>query len=96
MNRTDSTPDSVLVTVESRSGAPSLRTAARQLGVRVKDLDAEFGVILVDPGQGLYSVQVNADRLPAGFEKRSPYRGPYANPSIASFGPMKDEPTARA
>lgn len=91
MSDSDSpTPDTVLVTVESAEGVPSLRAAAKDLRVHVEDLDANFGIVAIDPDRGLYCVQVRADRLPAGFEHRIPYQGPYANPNIATFGPIDE------
>ena len=88
-------PDSramALVTIESKHSAPTLATAAAQLGVAVEDLDVDFGVVTVDPAHGLYSVRVRADRLARGFAERRPYRGPFAEPPIAPVGPVEDRP----
>ncbi len=78
--------DTVLMTIKDRNGSPSLVSAAEQLGVRVEDLDASFGVIPIDADRGLYAVQVRADRLPTGSEQRRPYGGPFANPKIGPIG----------
>jgi hypothetical protein len=78
-----------LVTVHTSAGPPSLEAAARELGVDVEDLDASFGVVPLDVHGGLYAVQVKADRLPAGFEDQEPYRGPFSDPKIDTFGPPR-------
>ena len=82
----------VLMTVQGKNGPPSLGEAAAQLGVAVEDIDAGFGVVPIDPGRGLYSVQVPAERLPARSGADEPYRGPFSNPRIEPFGPVQTEP----
>jgi hypothetical protein len=84
-------PDKALMTVHSASGPPTLEAAAAQLGVGVDAVDTEFGVVLVDPRQGLYSVQVDATRLPPDAPTDDPYRGPFSNPPIDTFGPPRDK-----
>jgi hypothetical protein len=86
----------VLMTVHGTGRPPSLEEAARQLGVGVQDVDASFGVVPVDPANGLYGVQVRADRVPAPAEAAEPYRGPYSNPKIAPFGPIQSGPEPAA
>jgi hypothetical protein len=78
-----------LVTFTANTQPPSLQEAAERLGVRAEDLDKAFGVVAIDPLNGLYSAMVRADRLPPGFSDAQPYRGPYANPEISTFGPLK-------
>jgi hypothetical protein len=85
----------VLMTVQGQDGPPSLAEAAAQIGVGVEDVDATFGVVPIDPANGLYSVQVRADRLPAGTEKAVPYRGPFSNPKIEPTGPVQSDPDSR-
>lgn len=80
-----------LVTIEGEGTPPTLDAAAKQLGVGIADIDAEFGVVLLDPTRRLYSVRVQADRLPAAFGKREPYQGPFSDPSIVPFGPIQDQ-----
>jgi hypothetical protein len=77
-----------LMTITVPGGKPTLAEAAQRLGVNVADMDATFGVVPVDPDQGLYAVQVRAGRskTPEGSE----YRGPYSNPTIAPYGPVQD------
>jgi hypothetical protein len=83
--------DTALMTVHGQDGAPSLEAAAEELGVSIDDLDRAFGVILIDPGRRLYGVQVNADRLPPD-RGSGPYRGPFSNPRIDTFGPIQTDP----
>ena len=79
----------VLMTVEL-PGAASLHAAAERLGVAPGDLDAEFGVIPVDPEQRLYSVMVE-ERASAAAAERPGTGGPFANPKIEPFGPPEHE-----
>lgn len=79
------------MTVSGSKGPPSLDDAAKQLGVRVDDLNAVFGVVPVDPDRGVYSVEVRADRIPAKAAEAEPYRGPFANPPIAPLGPIQGD-----
>jgi hypothetical protein len=87
-------PDKALMTVQSEDGPPTLEQAARQLGVAVEAVDDSFGVILIDPKQGLYSVQVDAKRLPSETPSE-PYHGPFSNPRIEPLGPLQSEPDPR-
>lgn len=80
----------VLVSVEKLGAKPSLEAAASRLGVKLEDIDPGFGLVPVDPAQGIYCVQVIADRLPADFEQRQPYQGPYADPTIVPMGPVRE------
>ena len=78
------------MTVSGQGGPPSLSEAARQLGVAIADLNADFGVVPIDPARQLYAVEVEAQSIgaePAG--KKEAYRGPFSNPRIAPFGPPK-------
>ena len=79
--------EKALMTVRSADGPPTLEAAARQLGVSVSAVDAEYGVVLIDPQQSLYCVQVDAAQLPAVTGAEEPYRGPFAEPRIETFGP---------
>jgi hypothetical protein len=74
----------VLMTVAGKDGPPSRAEAARQLGVEPGHVDVGYGVVAIDPGQGLYAVLVRSDRLPPG-QTGQPYGGPFSNPKIRSF-----------
>lgn len=88
-NVSDLNPAMALVTVTNIGRNPVMNDAALQLGVGVEDIDATFGLVPIDVSAGLYCVQVVADSLPAGFERRDPYQGPFANPGVAPFGQLQ-------
>ena len=82
----------VLMTVHGSDGAPSIAQAASELGVSVADIDDKFGIVPINPAEGLYAVQVKESSVDArgtGDADRSKYRGPYSNPRIAPFGPVQ-------
>ena len=58
--------DKALMTVVSRDGPPTFEVAAEQLGVHVDAVDQNFGVVLIDPGQGLWhlSCRFSAESKP--------------------------------
>jgi hypothetical protein len=88
---TASGQDWVLYTVVGEVGVPpSLESAAAQLHAQVTDLDADFGVVSLDPSHGLYLVQAHADRIPPASPEGGPYRGPFAAPKIAPLGSADD------
>ena len=70
----------VLLTVRGSSGPPDLAAAAKQLGLEVDELDAEFGIVLIDPDLKLYAVRSaspRAAKLPSA----------QADPKIEPMGP---------
>ncbi len=74
-------PKMVLMSVVHQGGPPSLAEVAQQLGVQIVDIDANYGVLPLNPEQGLYTVRVREDRIrPTSSE---PYRGPFSDPDIA-------------
>ena len=81
----------VLMTVHGSNGQPSLAQAASELGVSVTDVDDQFGVVPINPAEGLYAVQVRESSVRVGHKARGDYRGPYSNPRIAPFGPIQSE-----
>ena len=79
----------VLMTVHGSDGAPTIAQAASQLGVAVADIDDKFGIVPINPAEGLYAVQVKESSVGAGHADSREYRGPYSNPPIAPFGPVQ-------
>lgn len=77
-------PKRVLMTIVADK-PPTLAEAAALLGVAVADLNEAFGVAPVDPGEGLYAVEIDADKVPAQAAS-GPYRGPFSSPRIAPMG----------
>jgi hypothetical protein len=79
-----------LYTVHGEHGeAPSLASAATQLGVSLEVLDAAFGVVPIDPQAGLYAVQARSDRVQVAPDGGHRYPGPYSSPPIAPFCPPR-------
>lgn len=80
----------VLVTIAYRGARrPSLAQAARLLGVARDDLDAGFGVVVIDPARRLASVRVKPAALPADLATRGGEAGPFADPRIGPLGPSR-------
>ncbi len=78
-------PKKVMMTIVADK-PPSLAEAAALLGVAVADLNADFGVAAVDPAEGLYAVEIDADKVPAQAAGGGPYRGPFSSPRIVPLG----------
>jgi len=81
----------VLMTVHGSNGQPSLAQAASELGVSVADVDDQFGVVPINPAEGLYAVQVKESSVEIRRAARGGYQGPYSNPEIAPFGPIQPD-----
>jgi hypothetical protein len=64
----------------------SLATAAGELGVAERELDADFGVVEIDPDRHRYAVMIE-ERAAARVGRRPGIEGPFANPPIEPFGP---------
>lgn len=75
------------MTVTGSNGPPSLAEAAAQLGIALSDLNADFGVVVVDPERRLYAVEVDSTRIPLKESEGQPFRGPFSNPRIEPMGP---------
>lgn len=72
-----------LVSVEGFDEQPTLEAVAKSLGVPQDNIDANFGVVLIDPRSGTYCVQLKAD---APLDSISEENGPWANPPIGPIG----------
>jgi hypothetical protein len=83
MTREDAVSYALMV-VNGQAGPPTIAEAAKQLGVVPADLDSEFGVVTISPDRHLYSVRVDASKLPSGGSGKS---GPFSDPPISPFGP---------
>ena len=73
---------------------PSLAETANALGVLVSELNADHGVVAIDPSAALYSVVVDdaaATRVEAALnaQPRDPAEGVYSNPPIQRFEPQQ-------
>ena len=75
-----------MMTVELEPGAADLPHAAERLGVDLQVLDAEFGLVPIDPDQHLYTVLAEEEAV-AGADARPGVSGPFSDPPIRPFGP---------
>lgn len=63
---------------------PTLEEVAAKMNAEVADLDAEYGVINVDPADKLYSFMIEEDKV-AKAKGDHDIEGPYSNPRIEPF-----------
>jgi hypothetical protein len=79
-----------MITVRLPHGA-TLATATERLGLSEDDVDTGYGLVLVDPGQGLYGLRVTDEAArkvdPAAIAQ--PGEGVHADPRIEPFGPSR-------
>ena len=78
----------MMMTVECLSPSPTIKDAAKALGVPVSAIDPAFGVIIIDPQRHLFAVQVESTAVTGGEGAKS-YRGPFSNPRIETFRPKE-------
>ncbi|MFF5206113.1 hypothetical protein [Streptosporangium sp. NPDC000396] len=74
----------VLVTVRLPPKA-TLAQAMRRLKLSEEEVDTGYGLVLIDPGQGLYGLRVTE----AAARRIDPAvgGGPYSDPRIEPYGP---------
>ena len=82
-----------------KEGPPTLQEVCQRYGLKLEEVDAQFGVIAVDPADNLYTILVEeaaAQRL-QGFAGAGDQelKGPYSNPRIEPFGPPREPPPPR-
>jgi hypothetical protein len=66
-------------------GRASFADAAAELGVAESELDAEFGIVELDPDMGVYAVMVD-ERTAEAVKGRPGVEGPFADPPIGPAG----------
>ncbi|MFJ2033789.1 hypothetical protein [Streptosporangium sp. NPDC087985] len=74
----------LLVTVRLPSQA-TLKQAIRRLGLSEEEVDTGYGLVLIDPDQGLYGLRVTEEA--ARTLNPEAGGGPYADPRIEPYGP---------
>ena len=69
----------------------TLTTATQKLGLSDEDVDTGYGLVLIDPAQGLYGLRVTDEAArrvdPAAIAQ--PDEGVHADPRIEPFGPPR-------
>lgn len=76
-----------MVVVEWPGGPPTVKQLCERYGLSRSDLDADFGVVEVDPERSLYTVLVD-EKAAARVDpaQASGWSGPMSNPPIEPFG----------
>ncbi len=79
-----------------KNGPPTLQEVCEKYGLRLDEVDAEFGVIAIDPEADLYTILVDETaswRIGGqGGSDAEGWQGPFSNPRIEPFGPPKGRP----
>jgi hypothetical protein len=75
----------VLVTVQLPPEA-TLQEAMQQLGLTEDEVDTAYGLVPLDPEQGLYALRVTED---AGHRVTPAAGGPFSDPPIEPYGPPR-------
>jgi hypothetical protein len=93
----------VLMEIRRAGKAPTVEEIRAEYGLAAAELDASYGVVLVDPRDGTYAIMVEesaAAKLgrsgtgsPGPDGTKSETRGPYSNPRIESTGPPRPRRT---
>lgn len=75
-----------MYTIEAQQGRPTMAEVARKLQVGEADIDQSFGVVLIDPKRGLYTVRVRQQSGARPDTTDPEVKGPFADPGIGHFG----------
>lgn len=78
----------VMMTIKRSPGTASLKSVTQDLGLGESDIDANFGVVAVDPDADLYAILVD-EGVAGKLGHAKTVEGPFANPKIEPFGPPK-------
>jgi hypothetical protein len=85
----------VMLQFKHQGPAPLIDDVCRMFGLRINEIDSQFGVIATDPTEGIYTVLVAAKaskRVEAILATRSPNpaEGIFANPRIEPLGQQEN------
>ena len=82
------TGPTVMLTIELPPEEATLAAAREALGLAPDEVDDEFGLVPIDPASGTYALLATAA---AGARTADAGRaaGPYANPPIEPYGPLR-------
>jgi hypothetical protein len=77
----------VLMTVHFDQGdSPTIADVVRDFGIRADQIDADFGVVEVDPSDHAYTILVDSEAASSlGSKPGKNSEGPFANPEIGAF-----------
>ena len=76
----------VMMTLAASETPPTIQQSAEELGVPVTAIDTDFGVVLVDTKNWVYTVRVDAKALDSSGESAEGVSGPFSDPRIEPFG----------
>jgi hypothetical protein len=77
-----------MMTVELDPDSATLDKVAERLGLAPEEIDADFGVVPIDPDKHLYTVLVD-EQASSRVAGQPGVEGPFANPRIEPFGPPR-------
>lgn len=77
-----------MMTVELDPDSATVDKVAERLGLEPGEIDADFGVVPIDPDNHLYSVLVD-EQASARVAGQPGVEGPFSNPRIEPFGPPR-------
>lgn len=80
----------VMVTFDDAT-RPTVDDVKRRFGLRDDEIDAQFGVIEIDPQSHTQTVMVEAHVATRITGQAHDAQGPFANPKISPFGPPRSE-----
>lgn len=75
-----------MYTIEAQQGRPTMAEVAQKLQVGEADIDQSFGVVLIDPKRGLYTVRIRQQSGANPDTNNPEVKGPFADPGIGHFG----------
>ena len=73
----------MLYTIKWEGTKPTIEQVVEKFGFDKKDIDAEFGIIEIDPQDNLYSILLEETTIAEKFPKT--VEGPFSNPRIEPF-----------
>lgn len=76
----------LLMTVDwPGDGKPSLKQVADHLKIEVRNIDAGYGLVLIDPEKNAYAFQVDEEAASGIKSGIKGVRGPFSDPKIEPF-----------
>jgi hypothetical protein len=78
----------VMMTIRAPQGPPTVPEIVSRYGLQPGEIDADFGVVLIDPADHAYTILVEpsaAGKIQPGGDWET--SGPFSNPKIEPFGP---------